>query len=150
MNFVTKQCDQEKWLGDQFHEEGLSQSVEATIKSRTARTKGAIYEVKSILEDFRMQKVGGLIGGFDIWEMAIVQSLLNNAQTWTDMSEESLSALEYLILTSVWRQNAYQVTNRAINLLCTQLLIPRSHWVLQVCHKGHTIILLSYLGHISK
>lgn len=95
-NFATKERNQEKWLGDQFHEEGLSKSIEASINSRIGRTKAAIFEVKSILEDFRMQKVGGLIGGFDIWEMAIVQSLLNNAQTWTDISEESIEVLEDL------------------------------------------------------
>lgn len=48
------------------------------------------------MEDFRLQKVGGLLGGFDLWEMAIIPSLLNNAETWVEISETSLQKLEEL------------------------------------------------------
>ena len=49
-----------------------------------------------LVEDFRMQKVGGLLGAFDIWEMAIVQSLLTNSEVWTEMPEKSVEMLEDL------------------------------------------------------
>ena len=41
-----------------------------------------------------MQLAGGLLGAFDIWEMAIVQALLNNSETWLDISDESVARLE--------------------------------------------------------
>ena len=91
--FETKNKKEEKWLGDQFSDEGLKQSVEATIKKRSGKIKAAIFEVKQIIEDFRMQSVGGLLGALDIWEMAVVQSLLNNSEVWVDISEESTKTL---------------------------------------------------------
>jgi hypothetical protein len=54
-NFIKKEKKQDKWLGDQFCEEGLSHSVAATIKDRSGGTKDAIFELKGILEDYRMQ-----------------------------------------------------------------------------------------------
>ena len=48
----------------------------------------------AIINDFRMQSIGGIIGGLDIWENAIVHSLLNNSEVWTEMSEESIQQLE--------------------------------------------------------
>ena len=41
-----------------------------------------------------MQVSGGLLGAFDIWEMAIVQALLNNSETWYDISEDTVNKLE--------------------------------------------------------
>ena len=87
-NFITKEKKQEKWLGDQFTEDGLSASVTATIKQRSGRAKAAIFEVKGIVEDYRMHVAGGLTGAFEIWEMVIVQALLNNSETWLDISNE--------------------------------------------------------------
>lgn len=43
-----------------------------------------------------MQKVGGILGGFDMWEMAIIPSLLNNAETWVEINETSVQLLEEL------------------------------------------------------
>ena len=35
-------------------------------------------EAAAIVEDFRMQVVGGLMGARELWNLAIVPSLLNN------------------------------------------------------------------------
>ena len=39
------------YLGDELSEGGLAASVEATIKAREAKVKGAIYELKALCED---------------------------------------------------------------------------------------------------
>ena len=44
--------------------------------------KGAIYEVKSIVEDFQMQVRGGMMSALELWEKAMVPSLLSGARTW--------------------------------------------------------------------
>ena len=51
---------EEKYLGDVLSSLGLPQSVEATVKEREAKIKGSIYELRALIEDFRMQVVGGL------------------------------------------------------------------------------------------
>ena len=43
-----------------------------------------------------MQRVCGIIAAFDIWEMAIIQGLLNNSETWTEITGEALADLENL------------------------------------------------------
>ena len=57
----------------------------------------AIMEIKTIIEDYRIHVVGGLKSGLDIWEMAIIPSLLNNAETWDEIDEESMIKLNYCV-----------------------------------------------------
>ena len=54
----TTRKTKDKWLGDTFHEDGHSASVNATILERTPRVKAAMFEIKGILEDFRSQCIG--------------------------------------------------------------------------------------------
>ena len=39
-------------------------------------------EIKSIIEDFRMQNYAGLEAAVEIWEKALIPSLLNGAGSW--------------------------------------------------------------------
>ena len=95
-NLDTKEVKQERWLGDIFHNEGLSKSVEATVSERTGRTKAAIMECRAIIQDHRMASAGGILSAFHIWDHAIVQSLLNNSEVWVDISEKTITSLESL------------------------------------------------------
>ena len=97
-DFMTKEKDVDKWLGDMFHKEGLAASVMATIKSREAKVKGACYEAAAIVEDWRAQVVGGFMSAIDLFELAIVPTLLYNAETWMDISKEAEERLENLQL----------------------------------------------------
>ena len=56
--------------------------MEATIQERGGKIKGAIFEVKTIIDDFQMQAVGGMIAAWELWEKAMVPSLLSGAGTW--------------------------------------------------------------------
>ena len=38
--------------------------------------------------------MGGLVAGLDIWELAILPSLLNNSQTWVNIEQNSIDMLE--------------------------------------------------------
>ena len=75
---------------------GLAVSVQETIIERTPRTKAAMFEIKGIIEDFRSQSIGGTVGAFDLWELSVIPMLLNNAGTWTEISEVSIEMLENL------------------------------------------------------
>ena len=43
-----------------------------------------------------MQIIGGINGSIDIWERAIIPMLLNNSETWVNISEDHESTLEKL------------------------------------------------------
>ena len=82
-NFRVKQKCQDKYLGQVLNEEGLAKSVEATILDRTGKVKGAIYLAKQIIDTVQMQvqAIGGMMAAKEIWERAIVPSLLSGAGT---------------------------------------------------------------------
>ena len=80
--FEVKQRDADKYLGQIIHEDGLGRSAEATVEDRIGRIKGATLEIKSIIEDFQMQSMGGLMAAWELWERALVPSLLSGAGTW--------------------------------------------------------------------
>ena len=87
---VMKEKLQEKYLVSY----GLSQSVEATIKGREAKIKGAIYELRALTEDYRMQAVGGCQSAQDHYECCILPSLLTHAWTWLKMLEKAVNMLD--------------------------------------------------------
>ena len=93
-SIVMKEKFTEKYLGDLLDSMGLSASVESTIKSREAKIKGSIYELRALTEDFRMQGVGGAQSAIDLYKSCIISSLLTNAGTWVEMKEESVSRLD--------------------------------------------------------
>ena len=78
-DFEMQEKAEYEYLGDVISSGGLAASVEATIARRLAKTKGSIYETAAIMKDFRMQVVGGMVGAFNIWEGAIIPSLLANS-----------------------------------------------------------------------
>ena len=86
---VIKAKDKDNYLGDVLHEEGLSKSIQSTIDNRYGRTFMAIIEVAAILKDYRIDSIGGIIAGLEIFNLAIIPSLLNNAETWTEMNKEA-------------------------------------------------------------
>lgn len=91
---VTKPSKEEVYLGDVLAEgSSLAASTMATVDKRIARAKGAIREVKSIMEDFRMQAIGGMAGAWDLWKVGISASLLANCNTWVMLEKEAIKKL---------------------------------------------------------
>ena len=84
----------DKYLGDYIHSGGPGPSVHCTISNRYGRIILGIIETRAIVDDCRINVVGGLQSGLDFWEMAYLPNLLNNCQTWTDISEDSIKMLD--------------------------------------------------------
>ena len=80
--FEMKRKESEKYLGQILHTGGLSKSAEATVEDRAGKIRGAAIEVKSIVEEFEMQAMGGLMAAWELWEKALVPSLLSGAGSW--------------------------------------------------------------------
>ena len=91
---IMKEKINEAYLGDILCSEGLRASTEASIRARVAKVKGSIYELRSIIEDFRMQVVGGMKAAIELYESCIVSSLLTNSGTWTDITDKEIKLLE--------------------------------------------------------
>ena len=91
--------EEEKYLGDILSSQGLSASVRATVKDRTGKVKGSLYELRVVMEDVRMQAVGGFKAALDLYESCIVPSLMANWSTWMEIdkkTEDELDALQDL------------------------------------------------------
>ena len=80
--FTVKQKVSDKYLGQVLHSGGVEASAEATVMERSGRIKGATMEIKSIVEEYEMQAMGGLMAARELWEKALIPSLLSGAGTW--------------------------------------------------------------------
>ena len=60
----------------------MEESSLATAKERIGRIKGAALEIRSIIEEFQMQMMGGMMAAWELWEKALIPSLLNGSGTW--------------------------------------------------------------------
>ena len=59
-NFQMKRKTEDKHIEHMLHEDSLAASVTLMVQDRTGRLKGAIFEVRSIIEDSSMQTLGGM------------------------------------------------------------------------------------------
>ena len=64
---MIREKKEEKYLGDVFSSLGLTESVAATVSERTGKVKGSIYELRALIEDFRMQSIGGIEAAIDLY-----------------------------------------------------------------------------------
>ena len=91
---VLKEKLTEKWLGQVINAAGIKESTMSTIQERKYRIHNIIHETKAIVEDCRMNKIGGLKCSKEIWELAILPSLLNNAEVWHIQDQKIQKSLE--------------------------------------------------------
>ena len=70
--------------------------MEATIADREGNIIGASFEVKSLVEDFKMQAISGMMAAWELWEKAIVPSLLSRAGTWVGATAEKVERCDKL------------------------------------------------------
>ena len=60
-DFPVKRKDSEKYLGQIIHSGGVRASCAVTITEREGKINGVIFETKSIIEELRMQAIGGIM-----------------------------------------------------------------------------------------
>ena len=95
-DFPVKRKEKDRYLGQILHTNGVQASCAATIDDRVGKIKGATFEVQSIVEDFKMQAIGGMMAAWVLWERALVPSLLAGAGTWTGISSIEVDKLDGL------------------------------------------------------
>ena len=79
-----------------MNEGGLRKSVVATISDRYGKAFNAIKEIGAVISDYRIDAIGGLKAGLDIFEMVIIPSVLNNSGMWVEIDKASINRLEDL------------------------------------------------------
>ena len=87
--FAVKQKECDRYLGQMLHGAGLDKSAEATVQERMGKIKGASLDIRSIIEEFPMQAIAGMMAAWTLWERALVPSLLSGAGTWIGMKNNS-------------------------------------------------------------
>ena len=91
-----KRKTSDRYLGQILHTDGNKASADATISDREGKIKGAMFEVKSIIEDFQMQAVGGMMSAWELWEKAMIPSLLSGAGTWLGATQDEYDKCDRL------------------------------------------------------
>ena len=91
---LMNRMKKEKYLGDMISEGGLAASVDATVTKRKGQVISNILETKAVIEDYRSKVVGGINAGLEIWELAILPYLINNSETWVEISKKTVQDLE--------------------------------------------------------
>ena len=69
-----------KYLGD-YLSYNVEESIHQTVIRRLGIANHAAYELRSIVEDTRAEKIGGINVAFDIFEASIVPMWLHNSET---------------------------------------------------------------------
>ena len=95
-DFITKEKEVEKWLGQYMSAAGLADSVAKTVEAREGKIKGACLEIATTVNDWRSSVVGGLETALLLWETCCIPSLLHGAGTWTEMSRDTERRLNSL------------------------------------------------------
>ena len=94
-NQTMKEVKVLRYLGDSICH-NLEESVHQTVIKRVAVAKLSVYEIRSVIEDTRSEKLGSLGVAFDIWEAAIVTMLTHNSESWVSMSRKTTKVLDDL------------------------------------------------------
>ena len=66
--FVMDRKKEDKYLGQVLHEDGLAASVSTTMASRAGKFKGAMFQVRSVIEEFSIQAMGGMSAAITLLE----------------------------------------------------------------------------------
>ena len=122
-NVKLKEKKEEKWLGDVISAFGNKASTLASIRERKGRLVNAIFETIAIIEDSRVNRLGAGNFAKDVWEMALILSFLNNAESWNVLDKEVQEELEGL-------QCLY---------FCSLLALPKSVPKPAICYEANLL-----------
>ena len=88
---LMKEVKELKYLGDYLSFD-LGDSVQKTVTKRIGIAKHASIEARTVVEDSRSEKLGGINVAFQILEAAILPMLLYNAESWMEIPENNESS----------------------------------------------------------
>ena len=126
--FKMKQEVSVKYLGMVLHEDGIEASIRSTVEERAGKIRGATYEVRGLIEDFRMAALGGLMGAWILWEKALIPSLLAGCCNWVGISQKTVDQLDEI-------QNQYVRVQMKTPQSCAKVLLRAETSFLGMKHR---------------
>ena len=87
-----------KYLGDHLSF-SLEDSAHQTVVKRAAVAKMACYEIRTIIEDSRADRMGALDLAFTFWEQSVVPMLIFNCESWLSLQKKTIRILDNLFHT---------------------------------------------------
>ena len=91
---ITRPSKAKMNLGDVLADgSSLAASTEASVARNMVGCKGAMFDVRLIMEDFRIQAIGVMAVAWNLWEAGIYASLLENCSTWVQISPGTVQLL---------------------------------------------------------
>ena len=90
-----KEVSEVKYLGD-FIMFNNDESIHTTVKKRIGLAKHSVIEIRSIIEDSRATKLGGINISFQIFEACVLSFVLHNAETWDFIPKKTMKLLDDL------------------------------------------------------
>ena len=89
----------------------------------------SILELKCVIEDFRMYKLGGITSGLDIFNLAIFPALAYNSETWLSISNKTIEKLD----------NLQNILMRCLLAVPNSTPTPALNWDLGIVSMEHKI-----------
>ena len=100
--FTMSRKQKDKYLGQIIHEDGLEAIVSATVEEKCGKFKKAIFEIRSIIEEYSMQTMGGMMAAKILLERALLPSLMYGSCNWTGVGKKTEEKCDELIY-MFWR-----------------------------------------------
>ena len=85
---------QEKYLGDYIDNRGNSMSIEVTIKDRIRKLHSVVEEIIEVSNHRMMRGLRNSNLAFKQYEAKIIPALLNNCESWIDISKNHIKLLQ--------------------------------------------------------
>ena len=93
-DLIIQPSGSEVYLGEVIHSLGMEAGVEATIDARLGKVRGAMYKSKALMEDFKLQAMGGMEAAWILWERSIIPTLLSGCGSWIGIGKKIFDKLD--------------------------------------------------------
>ena len=135
-----KEVEELKYLGD-YASINNEESVHKTVLKRIGLAKQSIVDIRSVVEDTRASKLGGINIAFQLFEACVLSFVLHNSETWDFMSNKTIKVLD----------NLFTYFFRKIFRCSTGTPIPNLYWQSGFLKAGNFILQkkLMFIHHLA-
>ena len=124
-----KEVEEVKYLGEIITMNN-DESVHKTVLKRIGLAKRSVIEIRSILEDSRAARLGGINVAFHLFESVVLSSIFHNSETWDYMPKKTVKVLD----------DFFNFFFRKIFRCSTGAPIPNFYWQSGFLRAGYWIL----------
>ena len=135
-----KEVEEVKYLGEMISINN-DESVHKTVLKRIGLAKRSVIEIRSIVEDSRAVRLGGINVAFQLFESVVLSSIFYNSETWDFTPKKTIKVLD----------NFFNFFFRKIFRCSTGAPIPNLYWQSGFLTAGNWILKrkLMFCHHLS-